>query len=141
MPKPKSPRATKDKDSDQPKAHVAAIQGLAKIFNTLVETFGWAGTLIILGFWFVVWYATPEQKQRIIELYVLGTGISHVWPLIALSVIFTATVVAQRRWYLKKVEILRAEIEREGREKSLLQAELAGRQLQHAATKTELKGK
>lgn len=128
-------------EAKKPSTAVAAIQALANIFTTLVETFGWPGAIVILGFWFVVWYATPEQKQRIIETYVLGTGIAHTWPIIILSVTFAVTALAQRRWYLKKVERLTKEIDREGSEKSLLQEKKGRKQLPHAKTRTKPEGK
>lgn len=130
-----------DEDSSKPSGAAAAIQSIANIFATLVETFGWPGAAVLLGFWFVVWYATEEQKRRIIEMYVLGTGIAKLWPIIILSVTFGVTALAQRRWYLKKVKILTAEIEREGVQKSLLQDKKISKQLQHAKTRTKPGGK
>jgi hypothetical protein len=130
-----------DEDAQKPSASAAAIQAVAGILTTLVETFGWPGATVILGFWFTVWYATPEQKQRIIETYILGTGIARTWPIIILSVTFAVTALAQRRWYLKKIKNLTDEIEREGVEKSKLQDKKTVKKLQHAKTRTKLGGK
>lgn len=96
---------------------------------------------MILTFWFVVWYATEDQKRRIIETYILGTGVANTWPIIILSVTFAVTAFAQRRWYLKKLEPLTKEIEREGVEKSQLQEAQAGGPLQHAESRTKPGGK
>jgi hypothetical protein len=137
MPETKSPRKT----SSQPGKFAVGIQSLARVINTLIETFGWPGTLLVLGFWFVVSYATAEQKQRIVEIYVLGTGISRLWPLLFLTVVFVTTLLAQRSYYVSKLKILSDEVEREGRLKSALQAELTQRQLQHAESRTERKRK
>src|ERR1051325_3004678 len=105
--------AEKDDEGPQkPTPGVAAIQAFADIFTTVVETFGWPGALVVLTFWFVVWYATDEQKQRIIETYILGSGVSRTLPIIILSVTFAATAGAQRRWYLKKLETPTKEIAR-----------------------------
>lgn len=130
-----------DEAPQKPNPGVAAIQAFADIFTTVVETFGWPGATVVLGFWFVIWYATNEQKQRIIETYVLGNGVSRTLPIIILSVTFAATALAQRRWYLKRLEKLTKEIEREGVEKSELQGKKVTKQLQHAKTKTKPGGK
>jgi hypothetical protein len=130
-----------DEEPPKPNAAAATVQAIANVFTTLVETFGWPGTTVILAFWFIVWYATPEQKQRIIETYILGAGISNTWPLIILSITFAVTTLAQRKWYTKKLKTLTGEIEREGEAKSLLQGKKAGKQLQHAKTKTKPGGK
>jgi hypothetical protein len=117
-------------------AWIAGIQGFAQIFTTLVETFGWPGASVVLTFWFVVWYATTEQKQRIIETYILGAGISRIWPLLVLSLVFVAVVLAQKRLYDRKTSVLSGELEREGQAKSRLQEKKITRPLQHAKTKT-----
>ena len=113
-------------------AGVISIQTLGQVFSTLVETFGWPGTLAILGFWFVVWYATAEQKQRIIEVYVLGSGIGRTWPILILSVVFAGTALAQRAWYKRRIRQLAEEVEREGKAKSKLQEKVSAKRLQHA---------
>jgi hypothetical protein len=133
--------SSKPDETPQKSNSAATIQAIANIFTALVETFGWPGALVILTFWFIVWYATDEQKHRIIETYILGTGIAHMWPIIILSVTFAATAVAQRRWYVKKLEVLTKEIEREGVAKSELQGAQTGKQLQHAKSKTKPGGR
>lgn len=125
--------ATNDHDS-KPDKVALGIQTLAQVFTVLVEAFGWVGTVAILSFWFVVWYATPDQKQRIIELYILGTGIGRLWPILGLSVVFVVTLLAQNRYWRKKFEVVANEIEREGKEKSKLQGKGITKQLQHAKT-------
>ena len=112
-----------------------AIQSLASIFNNLVETVGVPGAVFLVLVWFVVNYATTEQKQRIIDMYVLGTGVGRVWPQLVLSAIFVLVAFAMRYRYGVKLATLDAELDRMGREKSKLQAKLAGRELQQ--TKVE----
>src|SRR5260370_291656 len=121
---------------DKRDAWIVGIQGFAQIFTSLVETFGWPGASVVLAFWFVVWYATAEQKQRIIEVYVLGAGVSRVWPLLVLSLLFVAVVLAQYRLYKRKMALLSAELEREGQAKSALQGKQITKPLQHATTTT-----
>ena len=120
----------------RPDAWIAVIQAFAQVFTSLVETFGWPGASVVLAFWFVVWYATTEQKQRIIETFVLGTGIGRVWPILVMSLMFVATTLAQYRLYAKKIQKRTDEIEREGKAKSALQEKRIATQLQHAKTTT-----
>jgi len=117
-------------------AWIGAIQALANIVTSLVETFGWPGATVMLAFWFVVWYATIEQKQRIIETYILGTGIGKVWPILMMSLVFVATALAQHRIYVKKTAVLTSEIERLGKKKTELHEKLIAKNLQHAKTTT-----
>ena len=91
---------------------------------------------MVLAFWFTVWYATTEQKQRIIETYVLGTGIGKTWPILVMALAFVATALAQRRFYENKMKRLSDEVEREGKAKTRLQEKQIARQLQHAKTTT-----
>lgn len=115
---------------------VAVIQSIANIATTVVETFGWAGALFISSFSFVIAYATTEQKQRIIDLYVLGEGISKLWAVLILSGLFVITAIAQHRSYTKKLKVVTDELERVGKEKSELQEAKLKKTLQHADSKT-----
>jgi hypothetical protein len=126
---------------EEPSKLVAGIQAFAQIFTSLVETFGWPGASVVLTFSFVVWYATAEQKQRIIETYILGTGIAKTWPILIMALMFAITALAQRRYYDNKLKKLSDEIEREGKAKTKLQEKRIARQLQHAKTTTTAKPK
>jgi hypothetical protein len=123
-------------ESSKSQVWVAGIQALAQIFTSLVETFGWPGASVVLTFWFTVWYATAEQKQRIIETYILGTGIARLWPMLIMAFLFAATGLAQYQWYVKKIKTLSNEVEREGKAKSELQEKQLAKQLEHAKTTT-----
>lgn len=126
MPPKKKTPAVKKED-----AKVARIQSYALIAKTIIETFGWPGTLAIASFLFVIVYATRDQKQRIVELYVLGTGIGRLWPMLILSALYVSVALAQHRWYLKKIAAKDAEITRQGDAKSQLQEQLLKKQLPH----------
>lgn len=130
------PQEALDDHREKPDRAVVAIQSGAQLLTSLVETFGIAGTLLILGFWFVVWYATPEQKQRIIETYVLGSGIARTWPILIMGLTCVIVIFAQRWFYKKKLSALSGEIEREGKAKSALQEKGIKTKLQHAQTTT-----
>ena len=118
------------------KPGVALIEAVALVFTSLVETFGWPGATVILSFGFVIAYATTEQKQRIVETYVLGTGIGRLWPMLLLAFLFAATSLAQARLYKRKLAKMSAEIEREGKEKSSLQEKRLHKKLHHGQTTT-----
>ena len=125
----------------QPSTADIGIQAFAQIFTSLVESFGWPGAIVVFGAWFIVRYATLEQKQRIIETFILGTNIAHTWPLLVMGGTFVVTLLAQHRWYTKKLNRLSEEVEREGKMKSELQGRMSKKKLQHANSKTRLKGK
>jgi len=94
------------------------------LFMTIVDRVGWPG-LLVIGFFAVLFgYGSIEQKREFIDIYILGKGIQGVWPIVLLSAIFAATVVAQLRVYGRKIALLEKELERVGNEKSELQQEL-----------------
>ena len=125
----------------QPSTADVTIKAFAQVFTSIVETFGWPGALIIFGAWFIVTYATAEQKQRIIETFILGTNIARIWPLLIMAATFVVTLIAQHRWYLKNLQALSREVDREGKVKSELQEELSNKQLQHANSTTKPRGR
>lgn len=103
-----------------------------------MDRFGWPGAaLFAIGIAIQLW-ATPEQKQQIIDMYVLGKGMFSWWPLAAPSVIFVLLVWAQRLMNKREVKKLKAEMKRVGTKKSELQEKLSGRQLRHRKKDAEL---
>jgi hypothetical protein len=84
-----------------------ALSSLTGIIITLIRTFGWPGTLLVLGFYFVNSHATAEQKQSIISIYILGEGISQRWPILVVSVVFILVLFAQRKWHDHDTQKLR----------------------------------
>lgn len=95
---------TKEKPSFSPSNKaLVALSGL-NIINTWVERFGWPGTIILLIFWFVVRYASREQKAAIINEYVLGRGSWHA--AIVASVLFVLVLAAQWQIYKKQLSAL-----------------------------------
>ena len=135
---PETPQPSPKKT--QPSTADIGIQAFAQVFTSVVESFGWPGAIVVFLSWFLVRYGTPAQKQRLIERYFLGTDIANTWPMLVLGATFVLTLLAQRRWYMKKLNRLSEEIEREGNVKSQLQGEMSERDLQHASSKTRLKG-
>ena len=134
--KEKSGSKSRTEAPSRPLARVALIQGVTQTFAKLIETFGWPGALLIVGWASIYLWATDDQKHRIIELYVLGTGIANKWPVVVSSIVFLVVLFAQRGFYLRKLALANEELAREGRAKSALQAQLSGIDLQHAQTRT-----
>lgn len=93
-------------------AAVAALAAVSEFVARIVERFGWPGAFVVLLYGFVVRYATPDQKQRIIELYVLGNGIGNAYPIGIMAGIGLLVVVAQHRVNSKQQGVLKAEIRR-----------------------------
>lgn len=124
-----------------PKAWLIFAQHVFDLITKVIETFGWSGAVLLAVFLFIVWYATPEQKQAIIDLYVLGKGIGEMWPLVIISSVFGLTIFAQHRWYKKKLQSLQDEVDRIGREKGELQEKLLRKKLRHASSSLSKGGK
>lgn len=97
----------------------------------LVDRVGWPGLLVLFVGFVVVFWSSQEQKHAFVDIYILGRGILQVWPLVLLSAIFAATVVAQFHVYGKKIALLRGELDRVSDEKSKLQQELTTTKLRH----------
>lgn len=112
----------------------ALLLSTLNLLKAYIEHFGWPGSFIIFACGFVVAYATDQQKQEIIDLYVLGKSITQIWPIIVLSAVFFALTYAQYRWHKKAMNVSESEIRRIGAEKSKLQEQLAKRELQHVET-------
>lgn len=88
------------------------LSGVIDLFSVLIDRFGWPGAFLILAYISVERWATSDQKQAIIEKYVLGVGISEVYPLIILGIIAAALLAAQRYHWKKRVGVLEYEIKR-----------------------------
>jgi len=87
---------------------VATVTGFLNIVAILVERFGWPGFLLCGGMFFVVEYATLEQKHKLIELYLLGQGTPYV--ACAVSALFVLVLMAQHSLYKRKLRVLEQRI-------------------------------
>lgn len=83
-------------------------------------------------------WTTPEQKQQIIDMYVLGKGMYSWWPLAAPTILFILLVWAQKVINKREVRKVKDEMKRVGKKKSELQEKLSGRQLRHRKDDAEL---
>jgi hypothetical protein len=130
-PQPPTPRRRGDNAT-------AIIITVIRFFTTLVDRFGWPGAaLFALGTAIQLW-ATPDQKQQMIDMYVLGKSMYSWWPLAAPSVVFVLLFWAQRELKNKEIRKIKDEMKRVGKKKSELQEKLTGRQLRHRDEDAEL---
>src|ERR1700733_6273516 len=88
--------------SATPGAWAASITGVFNLLNTAVQQFGWPGVILCGIGWFIVRYGTPDQKQRLIEVYALGHGTPYA--VILISVVFVLVVWAQSTLHNRKVK-------------------------------------
>ncbi len=84
--------------------------------------------------WFVQSFATDAQKREIIEIYVLGKSVQVIWPISVVCALAVAVVLAQKRYYDKKVAELQSQIDTVALEKSRLQESQAQKALSHGTT-------
>lgn len=83
-------------------AWVASVTGAFTVINTAVQQFGWPGVILCGIGWFIVEYATPVQKQRLIDMYALGQGTPYV--VILVCVLFVVVLFAQHALYTRKLK-------------------------------------
>jgi hypothetical protein len=132
----KSPTTRKKKpaptpDSKMPDGKALVTVAVIQFFTKLVERFGWPGTVIILLVMFIERDGSDQQKQAIIDMYILGKGMVGWWPLVVPSVLFLFVIWAQWEVNRKKVKTIRRELNRVSSERSSLQERISGGPLQH----------
>jgi hypothetical protein len=111
------------------KVQLAEARRWADLLTAIVDRGGWPGLLVVFFGVVFVFFASPAQKQEFFAIYVLGHGIRAVYPIVVLSVLFVATVVAQFRIYGNQIAVLERELTRVADEKSKLQQELTATKL------------
>jgi hypothetical protein len=120
------------KKKQNPGTPTTAWLAAAKIVDSLVEKFGWPGVLVLFVMHMVEFRATDEERHALIDMYLLGRGLSTVYPIIVMSGIFLAVLFAQRHLYIRKENLMLAEIARIGGEKSNKQEVVLGVKLHHS---------
>jgi hypothetical protein len=102
-----------------------------RFFTTLVDRFGWPGAAFFaLGTAVQLW-ATPEQKQEMVAMYVLGKGMLSWWPLAVPSAVFVLLAWAQHEMKKREIREIKQEMRRIGRAKSEAQEKASKRKLRH----------
>ena len=109
---------------------------LVALPEVLLNKFGWPGTTVIFVFWFVVKYATSEQKQEIIDAFVLGKNFPNLYVPIVIGVLSFAIITAQQFYYNRRTKEMQKEIDRLSNWKTQQQEKSIGKSLHH----TEKKG-
>lgn len=78
----------------------------------MIESFGWPGALLILGYVFIERYATLEQKRALIDRYLLGVGIEEVWIHIGTIGLAALVIISQHIFWKRRAKSLEREVER-----------------------------
>src|ERR1035438_5666229 len=99
--------------------------------GTIVERFGWPGTALLFGMYFIERHASDAPKHELIDMYVLGHGFLHQWPIAVVSVVSIAALFTQKRYYDSKHSAINKRLDEVAGEKSRLQEELVGKKLNH----------
>lgn len=94
-----------------PAARTPMIAFIDAIART-IDRFGWPGALVIFGYSFVEFHGTPEQKTRLIEVFIFGNGVWGQYPFYVLLALFMGLFLAQHQLYRKRERVLKDEIER-----------------------------
>jgi len=115
-----SKRAKQRKESPKWKAESRADQAVAwaGVIERLIDKCGLTGAFLIFISIFVVVYASPEQKQDIINLFVLGRGIHAFYPTLVAAVVFVLLLFGQQFYFDRRIRKLQLELARVGQWKS-----------------------
>ena len=104
----------------------------ARVIERLIDKCGLTGAFLIFVCGFVVWYASPDQKRAIIDLFVLGHGIHQLYPTLLTGVVFIALLLGQQHFAEKRIRAMEKELARLGQWKSDHQQQLIGAPLHHS---------
>lgn len=108
---------------------------LWNVFETIrvsIQEIGLPATILFVLWWSIDHWSTSDQKARIIELYVLGTGLHAIWPMVVCAVLAVLACVAIFKDGSRKRGKLQVELDRVVEERNSLQEKLLGRKLQHS---------
>ncbi len=118
--------AAREEDVATPKTSAIAILTFGEVGTKIIERFGWPGSLLVAGSWFVETHASTEQKQAIIDQYILGKGLTDWYSQLVLLVLAVLVFWAQGKYWRTKWGTERAEVERLSALKSKKQSEKLG---------------
>jgi hypothetical protein len=102
------------------------------LLGTIVERFGWPGAIALFGMYLVERYGTVAQKREIIDLYILGHGLPALWPIAIVSATCIVALLAQKRYYDRKLTSVSKRLDEVASEKGRLQEQLVGKPLRHS---------
>ena len=83
--------------------------------------------------YFVERNGSVEQKKDMIDMYILGRGVGHSYPLLVVGSLFTVTLFAQRFYYRKHIKLRDEEVRRLGEWKTEHQEKQIGVPLHHSS--------
>ena len=110
----------------------SSVSSVFAFFGSVVERFGWPGTIVIFLMYIIEKYGTDDQKREIINMYVLGHGLPSFWPIAAVSIVSVLAILAQKRYYEVQLDSVNKRLDEVAAEKSRLQEQLVGKVLRHS---------
>jgi hypothetical protein len=124
----KEPEPPPEREATPVTGWATAVIQIGQLLTTLADSIGFPGLVLVALFVAIDRWATAAQKERIIgTLFALENNVAGV----SAGVFGLLMVYVVRRVYEKRIELLEAEIAREGNEKSELQEMLVGSALPH----------
>jgi hypothetical protein len=117
-----------------PSSWLTPIRVFADLVAKTVDRFGWGGAFVVLGFFFVQYNGTAEQKQQIINKFVLGKELNSVYPFLAIGTLAILIFFGQNYYWRKRVAVLNDEIMRLSKWKSDHQQQNIAVNLHHTET-------
>jgi hypothetical protein len=110
-----------------------------RLFIDTVSSVGWAGFFIFIFAIMLLWFPSSEQKQEIIDIYLLFKWNGNYYYFIFPAMLVLLAFIAQNRIYHAKyngqLEIKKNELKRCAKEKSKLQQRLTNKKLHHSDPK------
>lgn len=97
-----------------------------------VSKLGWWGAILFGGAIATDRWASPEQKQQIIDMYLLMRWHGNYWCLLSVSALVVLVFLAQRHHYKVRLGAMQNELDRVSNEKTRLQEAHADRSLHHS---------
>src|SRR5882672_8047859 len=142
MPNKTKGGAQQSRKNSQSSGHggIDYLRQVLGLISHIIDRFGWPGAVIVFGYLFVEKNGTVQQKQEIIDKFILGKGIDDLYPLIILGVLSMLVMLAQRHYYQQREKILQKEIDRLAEWKSAYQEAHIPADLHHTGAVTKEKG-
>ena len=108
----------------------------------VVSKVGWPGFLLLCSLFAVQNWTTIEQKQKLIDIYLIQPYTSFYQRPIIVELLLVALILfAQKKYYnikyKKRIELSEKELKRVAKEKTALQQELISRPLTSSSTSEE----
>ena len=113
-------------------------RAIADLLSRLIDRFGWPGLTLVALYVFVDRYATPAQKQEIIDKFILGKSPQNIYVVGVTAFLAALIIVATWIRSSRRIRVLEAEVERLAAWKTAHQETRLGA-LHHSKPRDEVK--